>query len=78
MIEHPNKTSFRIKKEGKDENGKRKIIFTEEIVEIPPEFRIQASDVPLEIREDILKQGELSLKTMIEKFINNKKKLIKF
>ena len=55
----PEKTSFAIKKERKV-NGKRQII-TQEVVEIPPEFRIITSDVPVQIREEILNQS-LNLK----------------
>ena len=58
----PEKTSFAIKKERKV-NGKRQII-TQEVVKIPPEFRIITSDVPVQIREEILNQG-LNLKSIL-------------
>jgi len=65
------KSSFRIKKEFKDANGKKKTINSDEIVEIPPEFRLMASDVSFDTRVYILNQigGELSLNALALKSI---------
>ena len=54
-IFHPFKASFILRVRGKDDDGRRKII-SEEIQNIPVEYRMQASDVKEAVRKLILNQ----------------------